>query len=227
MNSKFQLFIISILFGVNSFAQVNEQFLQDPSQVGKVLQANTGMGIQGNPYFIEGWSKGLAYVTKGGAAISLAKVRYNVLSEQLEFDNSGKMMFLDPSIFSQFILINGSDSTVFRNKIEGIKSIPPTAYAHIVFEGKHQWIIKPFKTLINDPEATYGTTKQKLIQSDESFFVIKSDKEIISFKMSTRSISKSVGIDSKKLTDFLNSSGYSLEDPKHYKYIFAWLDSQL
>lgn len=224
---KLNLLLIGLMIGFTASAQLNQQFITDPMAVGKPITANMGVEIQGNPYYKEGWSKGLAYVTRGGTAISLAKVRYNVLSEQLEFDNSGKMMFLDPAIFSQFILINGTDSTVFRNKIEGIKSISSTAYVNVVYEGKHRWVIKPLKTLINDPDATYGTTKQKLIQSDESFFLLKADKEVVAFKMSTRSISKSVGIDSKKLTEFLNSSGYSLEDPKHYKYIFAWLDGQL
>nr|MCU0367467.1 hypothetical protein [Cyclobacteriaceae bacterium] len=199
----------------------------DPMNVGKPISASTGIEVEGNPYYKQEWSKGLAYVVKEGVAISLAKVKYNVLSEQLEFENSGKMMFLDNTIFSQFILINGSDSLLFRNKIEGIKSIPSTSYVNVAYEGNNLWIIKPIKTLINDPDATYGSTKKKLIQSDEAFFVIKSNKEVVSFKMTYRSITKSLGIDSKQFSDFLASSGYSLEQPAYYKYIFAWLDGKL
>ena len=140
-----------------------QQFLTDPMTIGKPISAGNGIEVEGNPYYNTEWSKGLAFVVKGGVPISLAKVKYNVVTEQLEFDNSGKMMFLDPTVFSQFILINGADSLTFRNKIEGIKSISPKAYANVAFEGKHLWLIKPIKTLINDPEATYGSTKKKWI----------------------------------------------------------------
>jgi hypothetical protein len=206
---------------------IQQQFLTDPMNVGKPISAGMGIEIEGNPYYKQDWSKGLAFVVKEGVAISLAKVKYNVLTEQLEFENSGKMMFLDNAIFSQFMLINGPDSILFRNKIEGIKSIPATSYVNVAFEGKNLWIIKPIKTLINDPDATYGSTKKKLIQSDEAFFLIKANKEVVSFKMTYRSITKSMGIDSKQFSDFLGSSGYSLEQPAYYKYIFAWLDGKL
>ena len=80
---------------------------------------------------------------------------------------------------------------------------------------------------MNDPDATYGSTKKKVIESDNNFFVIKSNKEILSFKMNTRSITKTIGIQSNALTDFLNQKGYSLENQLHYKPIFAWLDTQV
>jgi len=217
--------IISLGF---SMAQVQQQYLQDPTQFGKTLEGNTGLEIQGNPYFLEGWHAGLASLTKDGVQFKLNKMRYNVLSEQVEFDNAGKILFLDPMMFSQFILIKGSDSLIFRNKMEGIKNIDAKAYVQIFLEGKHTWILKPIKSLMNDPEATtYGTTKKKVIQSEENFFVIKSKKEVIGFKMSARSITKNLGIENKALTEFLNNSGYSLENSTHYKSIFTWLDSQI
>jgi len=228
MRIVFTSIVLVLVSQASIFGQTNQQqFLTDPMNVGKPISASTGIEVEGNPYYKQEWSKGLAYVVKEGVAISLAKVKYNVLSEQLEFENSGKMMFLDNAIFSQFILINGSDSLLFRNKIEGIKSIPSTSYVNVAYEGNNLWIIKPIKTLINDPDATYGSTKKKLIQSDEAFFVIKSNKEVVSFKMTYRSITKSLGIDSKQFSDFLASSGYSLEQPAYYKYIFAWLDGKL
>lgn len=217
--------IISLGF---SMAQVQQQYLQDPTQFGKALEANTGVEIQGNPYFVDGWLAGLASLTKDGAQFKFAKVRYNVLKEQVEFDNAGKILFLDPLMFSQFILIKGSDSLIFRNKMEGIKNVDAKAYVQIIFEGKHTWIMKPTKSLMNDPEATtYGTTKKKVIQSEENFFVIKSNKEVIAIKMSARSITKNLGIENKVLTEFLNNSGYSLENSAHYKSIFTWLDTQI
>jgi hypothetical protein len=219
--------IVLILQSAITFSQVNQQYLQDPGQYGKTLEANTGMDIQGNPYYKEGWSKALASVVKGGAYVSLNKARYNVLTEQLEFDNAGKVMFLDPTVFTQFILLTGNDSLVFRNKIEGIKSIPAKAYANVAFESKNLWLIKPVKTLINDPDATYGSTKKKLIQSDESFFLIKASKEVVTFKMTVKSLSKALSIDSKKISGYLSSSGYSMDEPAHYRHIFAWLDAQL
>jgi hypothetical protein len=225
---RLMVFFIFIFLVIEiSKAQVQPQYLQDAGQYGKTLESNTSVDIQGNPYFFEGWNDGLASLTKGGAQLRISKLRYNVLKERGEFDNNGRIMFLDPEIFSQIILINGADSLVFRNKIDGIKSVSTASYLQIGYEGKNLWVIKPIKNLVNDPEATYGSTKKKLIQSDESFFVIKSNKEVISFKMSNRSITKSFGVQSKSLTDFLKNKGYSLDNPQHYKWIFAWLDNQL
>jgi len=216
-----------ILTFVYAKAQVQQQYLQDPTQYGKTLEANTGIEVQGNPYFTEGWHAGLASLTQEGAQFKFSKMRYNVLKEHVEFDNAGKILFLDPIMFSQFILIKGTDSLVFRNKMEGIKNIDAKAYAQIIFDGMHTWILKPTKSLTNDPEATYGSIKKKIIQSDENFFVIKSNKEVITFKMTSRSVSKSLGIESKTLTEFLDKSGYSLENSSHYKSIFTWLDTQI
>lgn len=221
------LFITIIWVGSDSFAQGNQQFIQDPSQYGKVLEANTGMDIQGSPYYLESWSMALASVVKGGATLSLPRVRYNVLNEQLEFDSQGKIMVLNQAMFSQFILISGPDSIEFRNKFESIKSILPTTYLNVAYEGKNLWLIRPVKTLVNDPEAPYGTTKKKIIQSDEAFFLIKSDKTVLTFKMTTRSLSKTFEIESNKILDFLKVNGYSLEQPRDRKSIFQWLDSQL
>lgn len=228
MNFKVILLTVLPFLTVASFGQeVTPQFLQDPTQYGKTMEANVGVDIQGSPYYRDEFSRALAFVVKEGQSLSLSKVRYNVLREQLEFENSGRMMYLDPVIFSQFILLIGSDSVVFRNRIEGIRNIPPTSYVNIVYEGKNKWLVKPIKNVINDPEATYGSTKKKLIQNDQSFYLIKPTKEVVSFKMNTRSLTKSVGVDSKKITEYLNSNGYSLENPNHYKDIFKWLDAQL
>lgn len=224
-----RLLLIALLFiSIVSFGQdVNPQFLQDPTQYGKTMEANVGLDIQGSPYFRDEFCRALAFVVKEGMSLSLPKVRYNVLHEQLEFENGGRMMYLDPTIFSQFILLTGKDSIVFRNRIEGIKNVPSTSYVNIVFEGKNTWIIKPIKTLVNDPEATYGSTKKKLIQDDQSCYLLKPNNEIVSFKMNIRSISKTTGLESKRITEFLNSSGYSMDNQSHYKYVFKWLDSQL
>lgn len=223
------LFSAVVIYASLGFAraQVQQQFLQDPTQYGKALEGNTGVEVQGNPYFLEGWHVGLASLSKEGVQFKLNKMRYNVLREQVEFDNAGKILFLDPVMFSQFVLIKESDSLIFRNKFEGIKNVDAKAYAQIMVEGKHTWILKPVKSLTNDPEATYGTTKKKVIQSDENFYVIKSNKEVVAFKMSTRSVTKNLGIENKILTEFLNKSGYSLENPSHYKLIFSWLDTQI
>ncbi len=220
-------FILIFLVFEISKAQVQPQYLQDPGQYGKTLESSTSVDIQGNPYLFEGWNGGLASMTKGGVQIKISKLRYNVLKERVEFENNGRIMFLDPETFSQFILINGSDSLVFRNKIDGIKSVSVASYLQIAYEGKNLWVIKPIKNLINDPESTYGSTKKKLIQNDESFFVVKTNKEVVSFKMSNRSITKSFGIEGKSITGFLNNKGYSLDNPQHYKWIFAWLDNQI
>lgn len=228
MNFKRLSLIALVFLSFITFGQeVSPQFLQDPTQYGKTMEANVGMDIQGSPYFQDEFCRALAFVVKEGMSISLSKVRYNVLREQLEFENGGKMLFLDPTIFSQFILLTGIDSIVFRNRIEGIKNVLPTSYVNIVFEGKNLWLVKPIKTLVNDPEATYGSTKKKVIQNDQSFYMIKPTKEIVSFKMNSRSLSKSLGIESKKISNFLDSSGYSLNNPGQYKLIFRWLDAQM
>jgi hypothetical protein len=221
------VFVTSLTFFTVAGGQVTQQYIQDPSQVGKVLEANTGLDISGSPYLIDAWRAGLASLTKDGAQFKFSKMRYNVLKEQVEFENNGKGMFLDPAMFSQFMIIQGSDTLVFRNKIEGIKSITPLAYVQVSYEGKNRWLIKPIKTLMNDPEATYGSTKKKVIQSDESFYLVKASKEVVPFKMNARAISKSTGVPQKSLTDFLGAAGLSLDNPAHYKTIFRWLDSQI
>ncbi len=217
-------FIVFFFSSTITFGQL--QLLQDPTQFGKPLQANFGVEVEGNPYLYESWTSGLASMSKDGVRFSFPKMRYNVLSERIEFENSGKVLFLDPALFSRFILIVGSDSLEFRNQNEGISDIPALAYANISFSGKHQWIVKPTKTLINDPDAPYGSSKKKLIQSDNSFYLVKSKSEILSFRMNARSISKATGIPQKIIANGLQERNLSLENMAHFKMIFSWLDTQ-
>lgn len=221
------LLVIYILSCHWSLGQVQQQYIQDPSQYGKALEANTEIDIQGSPYFLEGWSPGLASLSSEASKFKFSKMRYNALTGQVEFDNKGKVMYLDPKIFSQFILIRGLDSLIFKNQIEGVKTLSATAYVWIPFQGINLWLIKPVKSLINDPEAPYGSTKRKIIETDQIFYVVKSDREVITFKMTSHSISRNLSIQKKMLSDFLMEMELSLENAAHYKKIFQWLDNQI
>lgn len=214
-----------LLVQLASFS-IQAQWLQDPTQYGKPLMVKPGLVIEGSPYLLADWKSGFATLTKGGK-FRVAKMKYNILTEQIEFQNGGRDLFLDATSFSSFGIVDAGDTLFFRNQIDNFDLYPTLAYAEVMYEGKNLWISKRLKILIDDPNAVYGSTKRKFIKEEEFFFMIPSSGKPLKFKMTVKSIAKIVSIEAGSFEEFLKEKGYSLEDRRKHREIFSWIESQV
>lgn len=209
--------------------QANGQdlFLSDSRQYGKPLEALGSDEIKGSPYLMADWSVGLALAAQGKAQVKLPKMRYNVLKEQIEFESDNRVLYLDKNLFTKFMIITKGDTMTFKNGIKGVKKINENAYAQVIWEGKNLWIKKTSKSLINDPEAPYGSTKMKLIQNEENYFLVKPSGESVLIKLTKRAFIKTFESQVPDIAKFLESNSIMFDNDRDLKKMFMWLDQQL
>lgn len=224
MKLFFSLSLILISFG--SFAQ-QQLWLTDPSQYGKPLEASTGTRVNGDPYLFDNWKNGLA-ILRNKEKYKIQKLRYNLMNEQVEYDNNGRVFSLPSDLFSSFVLIAGRDSLVFQNGLIGIRDIKIKTYAQVVFQGKNKWICHHYANLIDDPDAPYGSAKQKLIQKDKSFYLLKPNEQSLRLKLNKKFFLKSfTQLRPEEFEKFLTENGLGFDNEHHLKMIFSWLDKRI
>ena len=218
-------FSLILLFNASGAQQ--QLWLTDPSQYGKPLEASTGTHLNGNPYLFDNWKNGLA-VLNNKEKYKIQKLRYNIINEQVEYDNNGRVFSLPADLFSSFVLITGRDSVVFQNGLIGIKEIKNKSYGQVIFQGRNKWICHHYANLIDDPDAPYGSTKQKLIQKDKSFYLLKPNGQSLRLKQNKKFFLKTVGhIKPEEFEKFLTDNGLAFENETHLKMIFRWLDTRI
>ncbi len=209
-----------------SWAQ-QQIWLTDPSQYGKPLEASNGVQVSGDPYLFNNWNTGLATL-RTGEHYKIKKIRYDVLKQQVEYDNNGRVFSLPSELFSSFVLINGRDSIVFRNGLIGVKDIPLKSYAQVFYEGKNKWLCKHYANLVDDPESAYGSEKKKMIQKDKSYIVLRPDETAIRLRLTKKFFLKTFEqISDIDLNKFLTENGLKFEEEKDLKAIFRWLDNKI
>lgn|GEM_PF-6707213 len=179
--------------------------------------------IDGNPYLLQDWCEGIVIQEVGSKGYKISKMNYNVLEEHIDYEQSGSVFYLEPIMFSQFILIKNNDSLRFTNKIGKEVS---KAYSQILYKGKNTWLRKDSKSLINDPSSTYGTSKKKVIQDGHSFSVFK-DNENIPIKLSKKFFAKRFNLQADDIQKYLDSKSLSFDQDSDLKAIFQWLDSKI
>src|SRR5882724_3742288 len=96
-----------IIFGNNGIGQLGKP---------RDLTEQTS-NIDGNPYLLKDWCEGIVVQEVGSKGFKLPKMNYNILEEHIDYEQNGSVFYLEPKMFFQFILIRGSDSLRFTNKV--------------------------------------------------------------------------------------------------------------
>jgi hypothetical protein len=161
--------------------------LQDNRQSGKPIEAKVDVNIEGSPYLFSDPSVILVSSGQTPSFVRFENGRYNVLEERLEYETSGRSFYLDPTIFGEFLLIIGKDTLRFKNGFIERAPLSKKAYFQVLFQAAgSSWVKKHIKTLVTSPDATYGSTKLKMIQDEVLYYVISPTGEWEKFKPSKK-----------------------------------------
>ena len=164
-------------------------------------------GVQGSPYFTEGFVAGKVYTEQ--AKPYSAMLRYNGYNDQIEMKEIDKTIVL---------LKRDYISATFGGKKYAIRSYNAAGatkqgYFVILNEGEVQLLLRQQKEFVEGKESktSYGNKIPPKFTEKLSYFIKNGDKAAIPTKLKKKEILKLLE-NKKELVDYVNSNGLKLKN---------------
>jgi hypothetical protein len=172
-----KIFALSLFLGsllpMSSFAQMT--LLRD-NGTGMPITADPFLGVKGSPYFDE-FNKGTIYLATGQKVEGLS-IALNAYSNTLEYKLEGKLFAYTPEKvtgFSYPLEAGGSEYT----SAYVVPTLKTRRFLKILEKGTYTLLFHGYKTMTDDPSATYGAQAAKVFQDQQEFFVVVNEKVML------------------------------------------------
>ena len=220
------IFIFVLVGAFDILAQGN--FLQDYRQAGKPIEAKQDFEVEGSPYLLANPSLIFVQLRNTTNYLKIDRGFYNVLEERIEYSVDGKQLFMDPLLFEQFLLVVGGDTLTFKNGLTTQSPFSKKSYFQILIRttSASVWVKKNIKNVVNSPNATYGSTKQKAIQDDFFYYMISPNGELEKFKPSKKFFVKRYPQWEIDIDAFIKEKGINFDVDADLRKIISWLESK-
>jgi hypothetical protein len=196
--SFFLLLILVGLVPMSSFAQMT--LLRD-NGTGMPITANPFLGVKGSPYFDE-FKKGIIYLATGQKVEGLS-IALNAYSNTLEYKLEGGLFAYTPEKvtgFSYLLEAGGSEYT----SAYVVPTLKSKRFLKIVEKGTYTLLFHAYKTMTDDPSATYGAQASKVFQDQQEFFVVVNEKVML-MKNKEKDLQQIFGAEVAKATSYIKS----------------------
>jgi hypothetical protein len=186
---------------------------------GTPLRALKTQNEKGSPYFNDQFAKS-DVVTKGGKAISLAEVRYNVLKQQIEYLNNDVVYDVQDSILSFKIT-----DTIGKVHLLEKKQLNNKPYFFEVLAPGKIALLKHYTAKTSSSEDWYTKKKVVTIVHDTIYFVMKNDV-IEKFSPSKKNILALFADRQEQIKAFMNNNATDLKSDESLKPLFAYYNTK-
>ena len=183
---------------MSSFAQMT--LLRD-NGTGMPITANPFLGVKGSPYFDE-FKKGIIYLATGQKVEGLS-IALNAYSNTLEYKLEGGLFAYTPEKvtgFSYLLEAGGSEYT----SAYVVPTLKSKRFLKIVEKGTYTLLFHAYKTMTDDPSATYGAQASKVFQDQQEFFVVVNEKVML-MKNKEKDLQQIFGAEVAKATSYIKS----------------------
>ena len=191
------LFIGSLL-PMSSFAQMT--LLRD-NGTGMPITANPFVGVKGSPYFDE-FKKGIIYLASGQKVEGLP-IALNAYSNTLEYKLEGGLFAYTTEKVTGFSYPPEAGGSEYTSAYV-VPTLKSKRFLKIVEKGTYTLLYHAYKTMTDDPSATYGAQAAKVFQDQEEFFVVVNEKVML-MKNKEKDLQQIFGTDLAKATAFIKS----------------------
>ena len=191
------LFLGSLL-PMSSFAQMT--LLRD-NGTGMPITANPFAGVKGSPYFDE-FKKGIIYLATGQKVEGLS-IALNAYSNTLEYKLEGGLFAYTPEKVTGFSYPPEAGGSEYTSAYV-VPTLKSKRFLKIVEKGTYTLLYHAYKTMTDDPSATYGAQASKVFQDQEEFFVVVNEKVML-MKNKEKDLQQIFGADLAKATAFIKS----------------------
>ena len=192
------LLLLVGLVPMSSFAQMT--LLRD-NGTGMPITADPFLGVKGSPYFDE-FKKGIIYLATGQKVEGLS-VALNAYSNTLEYKLEGGLFAYTPEKVTGFSYLPEAGGSEYTSAYV-VPTLKSKRFLKIVEKGTYTLLFHAYKTMTDDPSATYGAQASKVFQDQEEFFVVVNEKVML-MKNKEKDLQQIFGADLAKASAFIKS----------------------
>jgi hypothetical protein len=152
-----------ILLTLSTYAQ--SMFLQDIN--GRPIFEGGYTEIEGSPYLNDVWSRGSVKAKNNGKTYELAKMRYDLYKDELEYEENQK-----PYRFSKEITEFSTNDGVFRSGFPAIEPMTDRNFYQVLYDGNVK-LLKRTTVRIQTEKLYSSATQTKRFIKDDALYLFK------------------------------------------------------
>lgn len=189
---------LGFLLPMSSFAQMT--LLRD-NGTGMPITANPFLGVKGSAYFDE-FKKGVIYLATGQKVEGLS-IALNAYSNTLEYKLEGGLFAYTPEKVTGFSYPADQGGIEYTTEYV-VPTLKSKRFVRVLEKGTYTLLYHAYKTMIDDPSATYGAQAAKVFQDQQEFFLVVNEKVML-LKNKEKDLQQIFGADASKATAFIKS----------------------
>ena len=213
----FLLLLLVGLVPMSSFAQMT--LLRD-NGTGMPITANPFLGVKGSAYFDE-FNKGIIYLATGQKVEGLP-IALNAYSNTLEYKLEGKLFAYTPEKVTGFSYPAEAGGSEYTSAYV-VPTLKSRRFLKILEKGTYTLLYHGYKTMTDDPSATYGAQASKVFQDQEEFFVVMNEKVML-MKNKEKDLQQIFGADAPKATAFIKSERIDFKKSEELKTLIRHMN---
>ena len=162
--------IIAPLLGIICLATAAQaQFMQDIN--GRVVTEMAYTDVDGSPYLVEEFNKGIVRTAKDDQVYDGIPMRYDAYKDELEYEKDGKYYRLGPEIVS-FSIPTGDALYEFRRGFPAVGDFTENNFYQVLHDGNTK-LLKHYGKRMREEKAYNSATTTKRFDDVEQLYVLK------------------------------------------------------
>lgn len=197
-----KILVLSLVLGfLLPMSLVAQMALLRDNGTGIPITANPYLGVKGSAYFDE-FNKGIIYLATGQKVEGLP-IALNAYNNTLEYKLEGKLFAYTPDKVTGFSYAPEAGGGEYTSAYM-VPTLKTRRYLKILEKGTYTLLYHGYKTMTDDPSATYGAQASKVFQDQEEFFVVV-DEKVMLIRNKEKELLQIFGEETSKARAFIKS----------------------
>ncbi len=170
-------------------------FIQDIN--GRPIFENGYTEMEGSPYLNDAWSRGSVKAKNNGKTYELAKMRYDLYKDELEYEENQK-----PYRFSSEITEFSTNDGIFRSGFPPTESLTARNFYQVLYDGNVK-LLKRNTVRIQLEKLYSSATQTKRFMKESALYLLKNGS-MIRLKKDKKSLLEALSDKQAQLETFIN-----------------------
>ena len=178
--------LLSLLVVSSLLAKAQPAFLRDLN--GRPIFENSNVDVEGSPYLREEWSAGIVKARSNRKSYEIAKLRYDAHTDELEYDQAGKLFRFGAADVVEFSTGDGT----FRSGFPAANGLLPKNFFQVLYDGEKIKLLKRIYVAIQIEKPYNSASTTKRFVKEEALYLLKDNAEMLRFKKDKKSLFEAI-----------------------------------